>query len=296
MTSGERAAGPRIAVIGHVEHVTLGRVPAVPRAGEIAHLEAPRWFPGGGGGVAFLQLARSDAEVHLFTALGNDDAAREVAAAVAGTGARIHAVHRDAPHTRDVVLVDPAGERTIVVVGPPLHPAAADPLPWKLLASCDAAYFTAEDPAALRAAREARLLVVTARRRAALVASGVRADVVIGSASDPREASGLSDYPVAPGALVLTEGAAGGRIETAAGAARFAAPPSPARVESAYGAGDTFAAAVTYVLAAGLELAAACERAGAHAVAVLGARDPREGHLPLARAAPSPLRHHGRGA
>ncbi len=274
-------AKPRIAVIGHVEHVTLGRVQAVPRAGEIVHLDSPRWFPGGGGGIAFAQLARSDAEVHLFTALGSDEAAREVAAAIAATGARIHAVHRDARHTRDVVLVEPGGERTIVVVGEPLHPAASDPLPWKLLATCDAAYFTAEDPAALRAAREARVLVVTARRRGALAASGVHADVVVGSASDPREASALGDYPVPPRALVLTEGAAGGRVETAAGTTRFPPPPPPARVASAYGAGDTFAAALTFFLAAGLPVADACARAGPHGAAVLGALDPREAQLPL---------------
>jgi ribokinase len=281
MTDGTRGRQLRIAVIGHVEHVTLGRVPVVPRAGEIAHLQDPRWFPGGGGGVAFAQLARSDAEVHLFTALGDDEAAREVATALAATGARIHAVHRRAPHTRDVVLVGPGGERTIVVVGQPLHPAASDPLPWKLLASCDAAYFTAEDPAALRAAREARLLVVTARRRAALAASGVRADVVVASAVDPREASTLADYPVRPGALVLTEGAAGGRIETAAATVRFRAPPSPPEIASAYGAGDSFAAALTYHLAAGLDVAQACARAGPHGAAVLRALDPREGQLPL---------------
>jgi ribokinase len=281
MTGGERSGKLRIAVIGHVEHVTLGRVPAVPRVGEIAHLDAPRWFPGGGGGVAFAQLARGDAEVHLFTALGNDEAARDVAAAIAGTGARVHAVHRAAPHTRDVVLVAPGGDRTIVVVGQPLHPSASDPLPWKLLASCDAAYFTAEDPAVLRFAREARVLVVTARRRAALAASGVRADAVVGSAADPREASTLADYPVPPFALVLTEGASGGRIETAGGIARFPAPPPPARVESTYGAGDSFAAALTYYLAAGLAVPRACERAGPHGAAVLGALDPREGQLPL---------------
>ncbi|HEX9052027.1 MAG TPA: hypothetical protein VF841_15965, partial [Anaeromyxobacter sp.] len=48
----------------------------------------------------------------------------------------------------------------------------------------------------------------------------------------PREASALADYPVPPRALVLTEGAAGGRIETGAGTARFAAPAPPARIES----------------------------------------------------------------
>ncbi len=271
----------RLAVIGHVEHVTVGRVGAVPCVGDIVHLDEPRWFPGGGGGIAFAQLARSDAEVHLFTALGNDEGARDVAAAVARSGARIHAVHREVAHPRTLVMLVPNGERTIVVIGQPLHPRGDDPLPWKRLASCDAAYFTAQDPTALRAAREARILVVTARRREALVASGVRADVVVGSARDPREASALSDYPVAPRALVLTGGAAGGRIETASGTTRFAAPPAPPSVASAYGAGDTFAGALTYYLAAGLPVARACERAALHAAAVLAATDPREAMFPL---------------
>lgn len=271
----------RIAVIGHVEHVTIGRVPAVPGPGEIAHLERPRWLPGGGGGVAFWQLARSDAEVHLFTAIGDDDAGDAVAAELSRSGAAIHAVRRAEPHTRDVVMITPDGERTIVVVGEPLHPRRSDALPWDLISTCDAAYFTAQDPEALRAAREARLLVVTARRREALVRSGVRADVAVGSAGDARERSALQDFPVPPGALVLTEGAAGGRIETGSGVARFAAPRSPSG-GGAYGAGDTFAGALTFHLAAGAEVREACERAAAHGAAVLGALDPRERQLPLA--------------
>jgi ribokinase len=276
--------GPlRLAVVGHVEHVTLGRVPAVPRAGEIVHLEAARSFPGGGGGVAFAQLARSDAEVHLFTALGHDDAGREVGAALARAGGRrvhVHAVRREAPHTRCVAMLTPDGERTIAVVGEPLQPRADDPLPWEILPACDAVYFTAQDPELLRAARGARLLVVTARRRPALVRSGVRADVVVGSAADPRETGARADYPVPPDALVLTEGAAGGRVETVAGTVRFAAPP-PAAVRSAYGAGDTFAAAMTYFVAAGLTLPAACARAGRYGAAVLAGPDPLAAQLPL---------------
>lgn len=286
MAPAEPAAGRRLrlAVIGHVEHVTLGRVPALPGLGDIAHLDSDslRWFPGGGGGVAFSQLARSAAEVHFFTALGNDEAAAQVEEEIARTGAWIHAARRDEPHTRDLVMITPDGERTIVVMGEPLHPRAVDLLPWGLLSSCDAAYFTAQGPGALRAARAARLLVVTARRRPALVRSGVRADVVVGSALDPREASALADYPVPPGALVLTEGAKGGRIETASGTLRFAAPPPPDRTVAAYGAGDTFAGALTYYVAAGMPLEAACERAGHHAVAVLGGLDPRDRQLALA--------------
>src|SRR5205085_9198589 len=68
-------AGMRLAVIGHVEHITLGRVTALPRAGDIAHLTDVHVLAGGGGGIAFFQLAKSGAELHLFTALGDDDAA-----------------------------------------------------------------------------------------------------------------------------------------------------------------------------------------------------------------------------
>jgi ribokinase len=268
----------RVAVIGHVEHITLGRVPAVPRAGEIAHLEEPRFFPGGGGGIAFFQLTRSAAEVLLYTAVGNDEAAAAVRGRIAATRARIFAAERQAAHTRDLVMITPDGERTIVVVGEPLHPERADALPWDELSSCDGVYFTAQDPAAITAARAARILVVTARRRPALIRSGVRADVVLGSALDPREACTLDDFPPEqrPAALVLTEGAAGGVVYTAEGARRFPAPQRSGKVRGAYGAGDSFAGALTYYLAKGLPVLEACTRAGHHGAAVLGTLEPLE--------------------
>jgi ribokinase len=268
----------RVAVIGHVEHITLGRVPAVPRAGEIAHLEEPRFFPGGGGGIAFFQLTRSAAEVLLYTAVGNDEAAAAVRGRIAATRARIFAAERQAAHTRDLVMITPDGERTIVVVGEPLHPERADALPWDELSSCDGVYFTAQDPAAIAAARAARIRVVTARRRAALIRSGVRADVVLGSALDPREACTLDDFPPEqrPAALVLTEGAAGGVVYTAEGARRFPAPQRSGKIRGAYGAGDSFAGALTYYLAKGLPVLEACTRAGHHGAAVLGTLEPLE--------------------
>jgi ribokinase len=270
----------RIAVIGHVEHITLGRVPSLPEGGAIVHVDEHRFLPGGGGGIAFYQLVRSPAEVHLFTAIGDDQAGAEVEARLRATPAVLHIARRSEAHTRDLVLITPDGERTIIVVGQPLHPRRDDPLPWDILASCDAAYFTAEDPHAIAAARAARLLALTARRRPALIDSGVRADVVIGSRTDPREVSALSDYPVPPGALVLTEGKAGGQVETAGAVQRFAAPAAPTG-GGAYGAGDSFAGALVYYAAAGLPIAEACARAAPHGAAVLAALDPIEAQLPL---------------
>jgi ribokinase len=256
----------RLAVVGHVEHVTLGRVPAIPRPGEIVHMDSLRTFAGGGGGVALWQLAKSPAEVHLFTALGDDEAGRQVEADLASTGARVHAVRRARPHNRSIAMITPDGDRTIVLAGEPLHPRGDDPLPWELLVGLDGVYFTSDDPAALRLARSARVLAVTARRRPAIAASGVRA----------------ADYPVPPDALVLTDGARGGRIETAAGTLPFAAPPPPPPPHAAYGAGDSFAAALLFFLALGLDVATACARAGPFGAAVLRGPDPRLAQLPLA--------------
>jgi len=271
----------RLAVIGHVQHVTVGRVPALPAAGAIVHLETPTWLPGGGGGVAFFQLTRSDAEVHLFTALGDDACGDSILARLEATGARVHAVRRAQPHARDVTMLTPDGERTIIVVDDPLHPTAADPLPWDVLDRCDAVFYTAYDPELIVRARGARWLTVTARRKRALDQSGVRADLVVGSAHDPQERARRCDYALPPTALVLTEGALGGAVETAEGTVRFAAAPTPEDVQGSYGAGDTFAAALTWYAAAGLSPLAACAKAAPHGAAVLRGIDPLASHIDL---------------
>jgi ribokinase len=271
----------RVAVIGHAEHVTIARAAALPRAGEILHLGETFAIAGGGGGIAFHQLANGPGEVHFFTAAADDDAGAYVRAALDATQARIHCANRAEPHTRDLVLITPDGERTIIVAGEPLHPRRSDALPWRLLAECDAAYFTGQDPETLAAARTARLLVVTARRVEALARSGVRADVVVGSTGDPREARPLADYAVQPSALVLTEGAAGGRIETAEGIATFPAASAPERIVGSYGAGDSFAGALTWYLAAGWTLRDACIRAAVHGAAVLRGTNPIDSQIAL---------------
>jgi ribokinase len=270
----------RIAVVGHVEHVTIARTAALPRAGEIVHFDDPVVIAGGGGGIAFFQLTKSVAEVHLFTAIGLDEAGTHVHHEIASTGATIHAGLRQRPHTRDIVVITPEGERTIFVVGEPLQPQRDDRLSWDELASCDAAYFTGQDPETLVEARRAKLLVVTARRSEALAKSGVRADVIVGSARDPREARSRTDYSTPPGAMVMTNGRDGGYIETVAARERFDAPVASS-VVGAYGAGDSFAGALTWYLAIGHTLADACRRAAEHGAAVLRGINPLEHQLPL---------------
>jgi len=266
----------RIAVVGHVEHVTLGRVEHVPEAGDIAHLERPRFLAGGGGGVAFHQLVRSNAEVHLFTALGDDDGAAEVERVLVGTGARLHLARKRGPHPRVVVMLDAHGRRTIVVTSPPLQPTADDPLAWDTLASFDAVYFTGACARSLVFARAARALVVTARRAHVVAEAAVVPDVLVGSASDPRENTSFSAYARPPRALVLTQGPGPVRVETASGLVLTDAPPPVSAVRGDYGAGDSFAAALTYFVAAGHPVVEAARRAGPFGAAVLSHESPLE--------------------
>lgn len=271
-----------IGVIGHVEHVTLGRFDGTIEPGAVVHLVEPRFTPAGGGGIAFAQLCRSDAEIHLFSAVGSDEAGRAVEswirAGVAGADrVHVHAAVRDQAHPRVVVVVDRDGHRTIFVTAEPLHPRATDPLPWALLSQCDAVYFTGTDPESLRLARTARLLVVTARRYGVLQAAALAPDVIVGSVADLRENRELAAYDPPPGALVLTDGPRPIRISRPGKEVTLVdAPPAPARIVGDYGAGDSFAAALTFFLASGLPVEEACRRAGPYGAAVLCGLDPLE--------------------
>jgi ribokinase len=274
---------PKIAVVGHAEHVTLGAVERVPAPGEIVHMQGARVIAGGGGALAFAQLARGDAEVHFFTAVGSDDAGALVRARLERwPGAFVHAAVRDVPHPRVVVMVDAGGRRTIVVTAEPLQPSGDDALPWATLGGFDAVYFTGSEPRSLSLARAARRLVVTARRRPTLTAAGVAADVVVGSASDPREDAPLEAYEPRPGALVLTDGPRAIRVFSPH-LQLVDAPAAVASPRGDYGAGDRFAGALTYFVAAGMVVADAARAAGPYGAAVLGGVDPLEHQAPLAR-------------
>jgi ribokinase len=268
----------KIAIIGHVEHVTLGRVDAVPAPGDVIHLRDPRFAAAGGGGIAFAQFCKSDAEVHFFTAIGNDGGGRRVREAIDRAPGRVHvhAAVRGEPHPRVVVMIDAQGRRTIVVTGAPLQARASDDLPWSVFASCDAAYFTGADPEVLKRARAAKKLVATARRAPVLRDAHVAPDIVIGSLTDPRENAPLASYDAKPGALVLTDGPRRIHVIRAEATTYVDAPRSLDQVVGDYGAGDTFAAAMTYFFARGMQVEQACAAAGPFGAAILRGLDPTE--------------------
>lgn len=269
----------RYAVVGHVEWIEFLKVPRVPRAGEIVHATESWQEPGGGGGVAAVQLARmSGGQTVFFTALGDDDLGRRAASELEALGVHLQVAWRPPPQRRGVTFVDDEGERTITVLGPRLGASGADALAWELLDDCLAVYFTAGDRGALQHARRAGKLVSTSRVLSEL--SGVQLDAVIGSNNDQTERFRLQDIDPPPHLAVLTEGAEGGIYETHDGrSGRFPPGELPGPIADAYGCGDTFAAGVTYGLGQGWDL----ERTFAHAsrcgAVCLTGRGPYGAHL-----------------
>lgn len=273
----------RVAVVGHVEWITFARVDHVPASGEIVHATEAWEEPGGGGAVAAVQLAKLAGACDFFTALGRDELGSRSARELAELGAMLHVVTRDAPTRRAITFVDPSGERTITTLGDRLDPRAGDDLPWEILAATDAVYVCAADAAAFRKARLARTMVVTSRVADQLAASGVRADAVVGSGSDPSERYDAAALAERPGLLVVTDGANGGTFETAEGdRGVFSAAPLPAPLADAYGGGDSFAAGLTFALGRGLPLEGSLAIAARCGAACVAGRGPYEGQLTAA--------------
>ena len=287
---------PRVGVVGHVEWVEFARVPRVPVAGEIVHASDVFAVPGGGGAVAAVQLRRLAGSALFLTALGaGPDAERAGSELRDAYGVTVLAGRRPGPQRRTFTFLDDDGERTITVLGERIIPARADPLPWESLGELDAIYLTGGDADAVRAARAARVLVATPRAMAALAQSGVRLDVLVGSATDPGEVyePGMLDPP--PRAVVRTRGGEGGtwvcgddaapsdvpwlRAGVLSGGWEATSLPGPA--VDAYGCGDSFAAALAYGLGAGMMLDEAIGLAARCGAACLTGRGPYGAMLEL---------------
>ena len=265
----------RAAVVGHVEWVRFAQVERVPAQGEIVTAVDTWEEPAGGGAVAAGELVRLGAEVDFFVAVGNDELGRRARDALEELGCRVHAAMRDEPQRRAFTYLDGDGERTITLMGSKLHPHGADSLPWAELAGVDAVYFTAGDPDALRAARQAGALVATARELPTLVVAQVQLYALVRSGHDPSESyePGLIDPE--PSMIVSTMGREGGSYAVAGEEETYDAVELPGPLVDAYGAGDSFAAGLTFALGSGrspegaVEFAAKCgavamTRRGAH--------------------------------
>jgi ribokinase len=242
----------KVAVVGHVEWIEFARVERVPAPGEIVHALESWEEPGGGGAVAAVQLARLARDCLFLTALGDDELGHRAERELMALGVRVEAVWRPAPQRRAFVFTDAHAERTITVMGDRVGPRGADPLPWPELADVDGVYFTAGDADAVRAARAARMLVSTARTIRPLAEADAQIDMLVASSRDFGERYMHGDIEPPPHLVAWTAGAAGGWVEAPDGTRTdWTAAPLPGPPVDAYGAGDSFAAGLTYGLAAG---------------------------------------------
>jgi ribokinase len=267
----------KVAVLGHVEWCRFVTVEQVPQPGEIVHAAEVWAEAGGGGAVAAVELARLNGDSLFFTALGEDELGRRAQRELEGLGVRLHTAWRTRPQRIALVYVDAAGERTITVIGEKLAPRAADDLPWEELDAADGVYFTGGDEAALRSVRRrTRVLVATARELPTLQRAGVELDALVASGDDHGERYQPGDLEPPPRLVVSTAGALGGWAQPG-GPFRAASVQAP--VEDAYGAGDSFAAGLTFALAEGLEVADALAFAAERGAAALARRGAHGGEV-----------------
>jgi ribokinase len=265
---------PRVkaAVVGHVEWVEFARVESVPRPGDIVHASEAWAEAAGGGAVAAVQLVNLGCETMLFTALGGDELGRRTRVQLEGQGVILHAATVGEATRRAFTHVDEAGERTITVLGEKLRPRGDDSsVPWEELRRCDSVYFVSGDVASLRKARRAKVLVATARELPTLRRAGVELDALVGSALDTGERYEAGELDPPPSLVVATSGHLGGWAQPGG---PYAAADKPGPIEDAYGAGDCFAAGLTFALGRGDEPMEAIAFAARCGAAVVTGRGP----------------------
>jgi ribokinase len=270
----------RAAVVGHVEWVESVRVDRVPGPGDVVH--GTDWWrgPGGAGAGAAVQLQKLTGDATFYTAIGDDDIGRRARRELEAMHVRMEVSARAAATRRALAHIDADGERAITVVGERHHPRADDPLRWDDLDGVDVAYLTAADGDAVRLARRARVLVATSRILPLLRRAGVELDALVGSATDPAEVYRDGDLDLPPRLVVRTSGSRGGTFAVAGEPPRsFHGARVGGPVIDRYGAGDSFAAALAYALAAGLPAPEAVATAARCGAAVLRGRGPFEGQL-----------------
>jgi ribokinase len=247
----------RCAVVGHIEWIEFARVQSMPQSGSIVHATETWQEPGGGGAVIARQMAQLAGGCVFFTALGDDELGHESARRLTELGLTMEIQDAARPTRRAWTHVDAAGERTITLLSEKLLPRG--PLP---LDDFDCVFFVSGDVTALHSARRAPFVAATTREQPTLLEARVPVDLLVGSMNDAGE---TYEGGVEARTVVLTDGARGG----VANGQRYQAAPLLEPIEDAYGAGDSFSAALCFALARGDALEDALHlatRAGAYVI------------------------------
>jgi ribokinase len=245
-----------VVVYGTVAADVVIRVPALPRPGDHLAAEPLGWRLGGSSANVACGLAAAGHSVELIGPVGTDALAQALVEDLERRGVRTQRLRRvDAPSPRALILLDPKGERTILVLDRDTAAAASpvEDLPSAAGADCVFVESYARFPTSLAERVGDALLVATPP------APGLRswpADVLVGS--ERQYAQGWLASPFASalpltGArlrwVVVTRGRRGADAYGPDG--EWHVKARPAKQVDATGAGDAFAAGLVSGLLAG---------------------------------------------
>jgi ribokinase len=269
----------RIVVVGSVAEDEVLSLPEPLREGIHRDATASERRLGGGGANTAVPLARAGHDVVLVAPVGTDERGDRLLGHLRAAGIDTSAVVRvEGESTRSVVLVDPAGERTIVNV----HRCREDQPPRRLRSlEADALYVRSRD-------LELAELMAEVARRATVVAhvpplarEARPAHVLVGSQSDLPAAFVADPWDAGEGIagallrwVVMTMGPHG--AEAVSADDRIATPAAAVTAVDTTGAGDVFAAGLVHALLGDQPMAQALETGvawGAAAVACRGLPD-----------------------
>lgn len=254
-----------VAVVGGANLDVVLHVAALPRPGETVLATVRTTGPGGKGANQALAAARSGAPTALVAALGDDDAGRELRAALVGVD--LSAVRTTGTRSGTAyVLVDRDGENSIVVdAGANGELLDLRPDELRAVTSATVLLCSLEVPvvtvtAAVRAARAAGVLtVVNAAPATALPEALTEAlDVLVVNEHEALVVSGAGSLDEAVEGLlarvpevVVTLGAAGALLGVRGAATRLVAGWPARAVVDTTGAGDVFCGAYAAARARG---------------------------------------------
>ena len=268
----------RVCVVGSINMDTVFEVGTLPRPGETVLASSSRCTPGGKGANQATAAARAGAVVQFIGAVGDDPVAARLREHLSTNGVNTDGLMTlPGPSGNAVVLVDSAGENTIVVAPGANGRLALDSGRARaLVADCDVLLLQLEIPvttaaAAARQARSSGVMVILNASPAGgnpdeLAALATVTDVVVVNQAEAKHWV----WPVPH--LVITRGA-GGASYSGEGADFTVAAPAVNAVDSS-GAGDVFAGVLAADWTTGRHraLRRACA-AGALATLVPGAGD-----------------------
>jgi ribokinase len=252
----------RACVVGSTNVDLVLTVPALPVPGETVLGASARREPGGKGGNQAVALARLGAAVTFVSAVGRDADGEWSLSQLAAERVDVGGVARvDAPTGLAVVMVDAAGENSIIVSAG-ANAGVAPPA----VVDTDVLLLSLEVPletvlAAAATARDAGVPVVLNAAPAQPLPAALLADVDVLVVNET-EWSALGRPST--GRVVVTLGAAGCRV-LEDGRSREV-PAVPVDAVDTTGAGDCFAAALCFGIASGWPL----EEAAAFAVRAAG--------------------------